>query len=172
MTTATQSRLAGLIVPQLRLSLGYAQQLVADIPAEKFAHCPVPRVNHPAWCLGHLAIYAERTLDMIGRKDLASPDPAFDELFKAGTECVDQPGRYPSKDAITKRYLGRWEVVANALPTMPDEHCFEPNPAEGRMRELFPTLGAMIVFVCGTHHMMHLGQISTWRRLIGLGPVM
>jgi hypothetical protein len=39
----------------------------------------------------------------------------------------------------------------------------------GRMTELFPTLGSLYNFYVGGHMMMHLGQISTWRRMMGLG---
>jgi len=170
--TTTASRVAGMIVPQLRMAMGYAEKLVADIPADRFAHCPAPNINHPAWCIGHLSIYPERTLELLGRADLAKHDTALTELFKAGSPCVEQDGRYPTKDAIVRRYMDRWSLVASTLPSITDERCFEPNPLEGRMRELLPTLGAMLVFVCGSHHMMHLGQISTWRRLVGLGSVM
>ena len=44
-----------------------------------------------------------------------------------------------------------------------------PNPSGGRMTELFPTLGSMHAFYTGGHIMMHLGQISAWRRMQGLG---
>ncbi|MBX3355723.1 MAG: DinB family protein [Phycisphaeraceae bacterium] len=171
MTTATQPRLASLIVPSLRMSLGYAQQLVRDIPAEKFAHLPAKNINHPAWCLGHLAIYAERTLELIGRADLAAPDQRFVEAYKAGTPCVEGPSNLP-KEEIVRRFETRWAVVADVLPGVPDERFFTENPMEGRMKELMPTIGAAVIFLVGPHHMMHLGQISTWRRLIGLGSAM
>jgi hypothetical protein len=34
---------------------------------------------------------------------------------------------------------------------------------------MFPTVGGAVNFLCGGHNMMHLGQISTWRRAAGLG---
>jgi hypothetical protein len=37
------------------------------------------------------------------------------------------------------------------------------------MRELFPTIGSVQAFYCGGHMMMHLGQMSAWRRMEGLG---
>ena len=45
-----------------------------------------------------------------------------------------------------------------------------PNPAEGRMRELFPTLGSVHCFYAGGHMMSHLGQFSAWRRMEGMKP--
>jgi hypothetical protein len=40
---------------------------------------------------------------------------------------------------------------------------------EGRMKELFPTVGAAVNFLVVGHTQSHLGQISVWRRLMGLG---
>jgi hypothetical protein len=37
------------------------------------------------------------------------------------------------------------------------------------MKQLFPTLGSVQTFYCGGHMMMHLGQMSAWRRMEGLG---
>lgn len=172
MTTATQARVASLIVPSLRMSMGYADQLVRDIPAEKFAHLPAKNINHPAWCMGHLSLYAERLLELVGRAELAAPEARFVELFKAGTPCTDGQPADLGKEAIMRRFRERWEVAASVLPDVSDERLFAANPMEGRMKELLPTVGAAVVFLCGSHHMMHLGQISTWRRLVGLGPVM
>ncbi|MBZ0172257.1 MAG: hypothetical protein K8E66_07760, partial [Phycisphaerales bacterium] len=40
---------------------------------------------------------------------------------------------------------------------------------EGRIGEVFPTLSQLTNFILLGHSMMHLGQMSTWRRAIGLG---
>jgi hypothetical protein len=61
-------------------------------------------------------------------------------------------------------------MLSGALRSTPNEVFDRPNPAEGRMAELFPTLGSVQTFYCGGHMMMHLGQMSAWRRMEGLGP--
>jgi hypothetical protein len=38
------------------------------------------------------------------------------------------------------------------------------------MTELFPTIGSMQAFYVGGHMTFHLGQVSAWRRMQGLGP--
>jgi hypothetical protein len=35
-----------------------------------------------------------------------------------------------------------------------------------------PTIGAVANFLLSAHHMMHLGQVSAWRRAVGLGSVL
>jgi hypothetical protein len=60
-------------------------------------------------------------------------------------------------------------MVSGALRSTPDATFEQANPATGRMAQLFPTLGSVQAFYCGGHLMMHLGQMSTWRRIEGMG---
>ena len=159
------------VLPGLRLGLGYADALTKSIPAESFASFPAKDVVCPAFYMGHLAIYPHRALAMLGRGDLTVPNPAgWDDRFKAGVEA--QPGDYPSKDAIMSHFMAGYRAVAKALEAAPDSVFSEENPAEGRFREMFPTKGGAITFLCIGHVQMHLGQVSTWRRVMGLGSAM
>jgi hypothetical protein len=46
----------------------------------------------------------------------------------------------------------------------------DPTPLEA-VRGFLPTLGDCFVFVMAAHENMHLGQLSAWRRIQGLGRV-
>jgi hypothetical protein len=85
---------------------------------------------------------------------------------------MEQDGRYPGKDAVLQRYVERYTALADALESVPDEVLQQANPMGGRMTEMLPTIGAAAMFLCGSHLQMHLGQVSAWRRAIGLGSVM
>lgn len=68
--TGSSTRTIGPIVASsLALTLRYAEDLVKTIPDERFCELPTKDMNHPAFCVGHLAIYANRVLDMVGRSD-------------------------------------------------------------------------------------------------------
>jgi len=170
--TTTASIASSLILPPLQRVIGYGEVLAADIPASRFTHMPHPKMNHPAWIYGHLAIYPNRVLGMLGRADLAAPLDGWDELFGGGSECVDDPTRYPDGKILVNTFLDRYRALVPALESVADEVLFQENPIEGRFREMFPTVGVAANFMCGAHPMMHLGQLSAWRRAIGLGPVM
>jgi hypothetical protein len=45
-----------------------------------------------------------------------------------------------------------------------------PTPIE-EVRGFLPTLGDSFVFVMAAHENMHLGQLSAWRRVQGMGRV-
>jgi hypothetical protein len=144
--------------------------LVKDIPPAQFAHMPHPQMNHPAFCIGHLSLYGDRLLRLIGREELVRERPRYLELFKYGTPCVEQDGRYPPKDEIVAYYLERYDAAMTALPG------FEPGllsrPADESARARFPTVGSQINFLLNNHQMVHLGQVSAWRRAVGLGPAL
>lgn len=161
---------ASFILPSLNRTVAYATVLCKDIPAGRFAHMPHPKMNHPAFNLGHLSLYPNRVLTTLGRGDLVRELDGWQEIFGAGVECVDDAPRYPDKDAIVSAFTERHGALARALEDVSDEVLFRENPTEGRFREMFPTVGAAVTFMCGSHTMMHLGQISAWRRAIGLGP--
>lgn len=157
----------------LELALRYSDLLCKTIPADKFSHMPQPDFNSPAFCMGHLSIYPVRALGLLNRTDMGIANPAgWEDLFKAGAPCVDKPGHYPSKEAILAHYEKGYMAVAAALKEVPDSILSEPNPGEGRMKEMFPTKGGVLTFLCVGHTQSHLGQISMWRRVMGLGSAM
>ncbi|MEM7228961.1 MAG: DinB family protein [Planctomycetota bacterium] len=160
------------IVPAARLMQGYAKMLVDDIPADRFHEMPHPTMNHPAFCLGHLAIYPNRVLEMIGKPELVDDKDGFDELFAAGVECAPNTGQYPDKDTVVDFFMDRHEVLINALSDLDESVFQQENPREGRFREMCPTVGAAINFLLTAHVGTHLGQISAWRRAVGMPSAM
>jgi hypothetical protein len=152
--------------------VGYAEMLCKDIPAEKFGHMSVPTLSHPAFNIGHLSLYPNRVLTLIGRTDCVKEKAGWDKLFAAGCACVEQDGRYPAKDELIATYVERYRTTIAAINESPDEIFARPNPMEGRMRELFPSVGFAVNFMMNNHPMMHLGQVSAWRRTVGLPSAM
>jgi len=161
-----------ILIAPLRVSLGYAERLAKDIPSDLFAHMPHPKMNHPAFCFGHLSLYPNQVLRMVGQDDLIVVKHGWDSLFKAGVECVEQDGRYPAKDDILAYYFERHHSLLAALADLDEAVLARENPAEGRLKTMFPVLGGALNFYLNNHHSVHLGQVSAWRRAAGLGAAM
>jgi hypothetical protein len=159
------------VLPGAELSLGYASELCKTIPADVFNKMPSKDFNSPAFNIGHLATYPNNVLGMIGRGDLVKPLPFSADLFKQGASCVDQPGLYPSKDVLMSSFDEGYRRVIDAVRGCDDSVFERVNPIEGRFRELMPTVGAAVNFMLGGHLQMHLGQVSAWRRAMGLGSI-
>lgn len=158
-----------LVVPSAELLLGYAEQLVSTIPAEVFSRMPSKDMNSAAFNIGHLSAYGDRVCTMLGRTDLVTPLPYSADLFKAGSPCLDQPGLYASKDILVSTFFERQRRAIEAFRGAPESALMAVNPAEGRIRQMFPTVGSAAAFLLSGHVAMHLGQISAWRRAMGLG---
>lgn len=169
--------LGNTIADSLQLSLGYADRLMAGVEPDSFARLAAPggqivHSNHPAFILGHLSLYAGKIVEQLGRDDLATSVPAgFEEVFSKDAKCVDDPNSsiYPTMSEVTEVFNAGYAKTLKALREADDAVLQRANPAEGRMAELFPTLGSMHAFYVGGHMMLHLGQLSAWRRMQGLG---
>ncbi len=166
-----------MIAASARLGLGYAERLLKDVRPDRFARLArigdtVIQSNHPAFIYGHLSLYSPRLMDGLGVDSSAfAPTAKFQELFSKDATCVDDPDGsiYPAMDEITSALLDSTRAAADALEVAVDDIFHRENPNQS-MRDRFPTLGAMLGFYMGGHFMLHMGQMSAWRRAERLGP--
>ncbi len=169
---------ADVILSSGRLSRHYAAAMLKDVKPEQFGRLATQngaavQSNHPAFVYGHLSVYPKKIMVMLGGPAIENP-PRFDDLFVNGKPCLDDPAGtiYPSMDAIVGHYNTAYDTAMAAVAKASDADFAKPNPAEGRMKELFPTVGDVVNFLLSGHPMSHLGQVSGWRRFMGLGSAM
>lgn len=167
-----------IIAESASLSPLYAKRLLEGVKAEHFARLASPggecvQSNHAAFIFGHLSLYPSRALAVLECDAGGSKVPdGWEELFRPGAECRDDPDGsiYPPMERLTAFFFDASALAHNAVAEADDAALTAANPAEGRMREIFPTVGAMLGFYLGGHVQMHLGQMSAWRRAMGLPP--
>lgn len=165
-----------IISESLQISLRYAEKLAEDVPAGDFGK--LARVdghaidsNNPAFVYGHLCIYAPRIISELGGDaSQYAVDDAWNELFSPKAQCQDDPDCkiYPDKEVLVTRLINSYQAAMEILGATADSQFEQPNPNEP-MRSKFATIGGMHSFYCGGHIMIHMGQISAWRRMMGLG---
>lgn len=162
---------------------GLAEKMLAGITPQTFARKPrfessagtrIVDCNHPAFVFGHLSLYPARLYGLVGLDSgsVAVP-PEYTDLFKAGVECKDDPEGliYPAMDGVTGVFFRNYDASYEKLATLEDELLQQPTPDE-RYRQHFPTIGVAVTFLLTSHFMMHMGQVSTWRRCFGLPSAM
>jgi hypothetical protein len=155
----------------------YAKGLLKDLTPATFARLPVAagktiQTNHPAWAYGHNALYYSRVVELCGGVVRASKVPdGFDPLFKNGSSCLDDPAGtiYPAMDTIVSFHHAALAEAIDALRNAKDATLLEAYLKDGKPHDFFPTKGAAATFLLGAHPMSHLGQVSAWRRFMGLG---
>ena len=150
------------------LNLAYAQRLVNELPDNQMAFQPAPHMNHAAWVLGHLACTADMLGAMIGAQPVCPPE--WTSLFDWNSTPSSAASLYPSKAVLLTALEAAHASIAATLPSVPESRWTDTTPIE-EVRGFLPTLGDCFVFVMAAHENMHLGQLSAWRRVQGLGRV-
>jgi hypothetical protein len=150
------------------LLMQYCRTLLADVAEERMAEQPLPGVNHPAWVLGHLAWAADGTLAKLGGQS-ALPS-GWAALFGVGSKPSAERGDYPSKDELLRAVEQSYQQLRQKAATASPEQLAQPT-ANPRAKELLPTLRETTAFLLTGHLGVHLGQLSSWRRMIGLSPL-
>lgn len=165
------------IVDSSEKAIAYGERLLQGVTPAMAARFPSPGgkaivTNHATFVYGHLALYPAKFLENAGRDfaSVAMPQK-YTDLFNAGVECKDDPSGtiYPPLEEVVANFKRAHATAFKVIAEMTDAE-FAKAPAVERSRAFLPTLGALGSFYFLAHTMMHLGQVSAWRRCMGLPP--
>jgi hypothetical protein len=148
--------------------LRYGRMLLEDVADERMAEQPVADVNHPAWILGHLALTADGALAALGAPKLLPAEWAT--LYSPGSKPSSSRAAYPSKDELLRAVEEGYEQARQKAGTATPEQLSRPT-THPRAKAGLPTAKEMVAFLLTGHLGVHLGQLSSWRRMIGLPPL-
>jgi hypothetical protein len=151
-----------------RFLLGYAHTLVDEIADERLCEQPSPGVNHPAWILGHLAYSGDGAVAILGGQKSLAAD--WTKKFGTGSKPSSRRAEYPLKSELLRILEERFETARSLAAAAPPEKVALPNPI-ARLKDNLPSVRDAVAFLMSGHFAVHLGQLSTWRRLIGLAPL-
>ncbi|MFK7759338.1 MAG: DinB family protein [Phycisphaerales bacterium] len=175
--TATTHATAHNITRTLERTKGLAEALLAGVTADQFARFPESNgasinTNHGAFVYGHLSIYPKMILDILGKDSsvIANPE-GYTDLFMHGVECQDDPDGtvYPPMDEILAYFRKAHEEVVKVINEIDEETLNAPFTGDEWYVEMAGTPAALCIFMLHDHYMFHLGQMSAWRRCMGLG---
>lgn len=149
----------------------YLVALVSDVPDDQLVAQPFndgrKPMNHAAWVLSHLAVYRPIIAAMI-RGD-SFPDP-LDHPYGMKSSPLPDRTAYDSLDAILGRLEAGRAAVEAALRSAADSAWTAPAPL-ARWQSRWSSVGMAVPFLLLCHENMHLGQLSAWRRALGLPAV-
>ena len=150
------------------LALGYLRSLVAEVPDGMLVFQPEGAPNHPAWVIGHL-VYSFQALG--GEIGLAPWLPAdWEERYGTGSMPTNERNAYPGKDELLANLGDAERRIRERLLGMTEAELAQPLPDE-RYRTMFPTVGHAVLHILVGHAAIHVGQLTVWRRAVGLEPL-
>jgi hypothetical protein len=153
------------ILKSYAMVLDYARRMLADVDDDKFFAQPVEGMNHPAWIIGHLVYSCQ----MIGGELGVSPwlPERWIQLFATGSAPVGDKSAYPDRSSLMQALDDGQKRLTTKLSGMSEEDLRVPLPDE-KSRKTFPTLEHAVLHILTVHTSIHVGQLATWRRAMGL----
>lgn len=154
------------ILRSFAYNLHYAKRLLADIPAESMCQQPFPGMNHPTWIIGHLADTCDLMAEWLEVASICPP--GWSVLFNNRSAPHADRSIYPDSAEVLDVFELGHKTISKAFVTVTEDILKKPLPRES-MRSLFPTVLDGVAFEMSDHEAIHLGQLSAWRRAMGMG---
>ena len=150
------------------LAADYGRKLLADVDADQMVAQPVVGMNHPAWIVGHLVYSCQMIGIEMGLTAWLPSD--WVRRFATGSAVTADIAAYPTKAELLAAFDDATSRIRQRLERMTDAALDGPLPDE-RHRHVFPTLGHAALHILTVHLAVHLGQLSAWRRVMGLADL-
>ena len=148
-----------------RLALDYLRRLVADLDDDQMVTQPDGVPNHPAWTLGHLTC----SLHLLGGEFGLEPEPprGWTAKFLTGSEPVSDGDAYPDKGELLSALNAAQARLAEHLRWLGPKTLTSELPDE-TYRKYLPAKGHALLHILIGHVSVHVGQLTVWRRCMGL----
>ncbi len=148
--------------------LDFLREQVADVAEADMVAQPNGIMNHPAWVIGHLTLTCQLLGRAIGLPEWLPNDWA--KSFGTGSVPVTDASLYETKNNALAMLRDAESRITQAVHQLDDSHLDELFPDES-YRVVFPTIRHAITQVLVGHTANHIGQLSVWRRAMGLPPM-
>ena len=157
-----------LLADNLMTTLKVLEGFASPLTPEQLLHRPCDDANCAAWLLGHLVLTERSFMARIGvdASEMPTLPEGFDKRF-ARDETAPKAREYGDTSILLPLFRQHREPFAQRVRDLPQEalaqRLEQPHP-------MFDTVGRAIAFA-STHVAVHVGQISTIRRSLGMPPL-
>ena len=146
----------------------FLHEQLADVAAADMVAQPNGIMNHPAWVIGHLTYTCQLLGGAIGLPEWLPDD--FAKRFGTGSVPIADAGAYETKDNALAMLRDARSRITRAVGELDDSRLDAPFPDES-YRVVFPTIRHALTQVLVGHSAYHVGQLTVWRRAMGLPPM-
>lgn len=167
------------VAPTLHMHEAYARELLGDLDETQMDQVPgAGHENTPRFTIGHLCTgcaLTRRALehpdeDRSGRLDVPE---VYQDLFQrrgpADRRTPEASSAAPTRDALLGELERQHAMLDAVVRAAPD--AVLARPCAWKLGHLMPRHADLVLFVC-SHEALHLGQLASWRRAMGLEAAM
>ena len=149
-------------------SLDFLSDQVADVADVDMVVIPAGSTNHPAWAIGHLTFVLQMIGGVIGNP--MSLDESWTARFGPGSTPAQDASVYESKKVALRILTEARERIVDTVSRLKDEELDQRFP-DPEYIDVFPTIRHALTQVLVGHTAFHVGQVSAWRRAMGLSSM-
>jgi hypothetical protein len=149
-------------------ALDFLREQVADVAEADMVAQPNGIANHPAWVIGHLT----HSCELLGGVIAVPPwlPNNWAQRFGTGSVPVAEVVAYETKDRTLAILRDAQSRITRGVEAMDDARLDEPFP-DASYLDVFPTVRHALTQVLVGHTANHVGQLTVWRRAMGLPPM-
>jgi hypothetical protein len=149
----------------------YALSLIEDLSDDQMIAqpaFPLPKaMNHAAWVVCHLKTYRPAIAALLSGSTVDDP---LDHPYGMKSSPLLDRNAYPAKAEIVRELEQTKEMIHSALSIATASTWERTLPIE-RWQTRWGCVGVAVSYLMLNHESLHLGQLSAWRRALGLPPV-
>lgn len=150
-----------------QFQLLYLTKITANIPEERLYEKQTEGYNSAGWLLGHIIVEAEDVFRYLKVTNFSLPDPRWEQWFKNATGNLVEEKGLPTKEMLLEELTKRYNFLMNEYMKMEDNELKEKHPSEF-LTNIYTSVDAWFVHHLVTHIAIHCGNITTWKKIIGL----
>ena len=150
-----------------RLNAEYGEQLTIDLTEEHKVMRASADGHHPGWLLSHMNLYLPVAAAMARGETPADPKG---HPHGIGSPVLDDPSAYAPLSELRETFAAGHAEAEAALRAATLDVLSAPPPVE-RWQSRFASAAEMLSYLLVRHESLHLGQLSAWRRSMGLPRV-
>ena len=156
------------VIHSFAYCLDFLHEQVSEVQAADMVAQPNGIMNHPAWVIGHLTHACQMLGGVVGLTPWLPNDWAG--RFGTGSVPVADCALYETKEDALQILRNAQSRITKAVGQLDDAHLDQPFP-DASYRAVFPTICHALTQVLVGHTANHIGQVSVWRRAMGLPPM-
>ncbi|MBX3422146.1 MAG: DinB family protein [Pirellulaceae bacterium] len=144
----------------------YLKLVTSDLSEEQLDQAPISGFHSVRWILCHLAIAGDMGLLMAGRNK-HSPS-GWRKAYGPGSDGQIHPQFRPTKQEALSLLTEIYEDLSGAVQMCSPDMLNQAHQLELLKQSVLQTNQHLLAHLLTTHFAVHLGQISTLRRQLGL----